>query len=160
VPATEKMGRVHTSTATVAVMPVPEENEVVINNSDLKIDTYARCYCAPLSLHSHLAARYRSSGPGGQSVQKTDSAVRITHVPTGLVVSMQDERSQHKNRAKAMAILRSRLFQAQRDKQDKERSAMRMSQVGSAARSDKVRTYNFAANRIKDHRIGLAIFGM
>ncbi len=109
---------------------------------------------------SHHLRRYRSSGPGGQSVQKTDSAVRITHIPTGLVVSIQDERSQHKNRAKAMSILRSRLFQAQRDKQEKERSALRQSQVGSAARSDKVRTYNFAANRIKDHRIGLAIFGM
>ena len=109
---------------------------------------------------SPCALRYRSSGPGGQSVQKTDSAVRITHVPTGLVVAIQDERSQLKNRAKAMSVLRSRLFQAQRDKQDKERSAMRQSQVGSAARSDKVRTYNFAANRIKDHRIGLAVFGM
>jgi peptide chain release factor 1 len=114
----------------------------------------------PLLQRKRHLRRYRSSGPGGQSVQKTDSAVRITHIPTGLVVSIQDERSQHKNRAKAMSILRSRLFQAQRDKQEKERSALRQSQVGSAARSDKVRTYNFAANRIKDHRIGLAVFGM
>jgi len=139
VPLTETSGRVHTSTATVAVLPEADEVDININPADLKIDVY------------------RASGAGGQHVNKTDSAVRITHLPTGVVVTCQDDRSQHKNRAKALKILQSRLLVAEREKQQSEISQKRKEQVGGATRSEKVRTYNFPQNRITDHQIDLTL---
>ena len=135
VPSTESQGRIHTSAATVAVLPEAEEAEVNIKDEDLRIDTM------------------RSSGPGGQSVNKTSSAVRITHLPTNTVVQCQDEKSQHKNKAKAMRILGSRLLQAEQDRLHNERAESRKSKVGSGDRSARVRTYNFPQNRVSDHRL-------
>ncbi len=140
VPVTETGGRIHTSAATVAVLPEPKDVDVDLNDKDLRIDVY------------------RASGAGGQHVNKTESAVRITHLPSGIVVAMQDEKSQHKNKAKAMKILRARMFEAERERQDSARAAERKGLVGSGDRSERVRTYNYPQGRVTDHRINLTLY--
>jgi peptide chain release factor 1 len=142
VPATESQGRIHTSAATVAVLPELEEVEVEIDPEDLKIDTM------------------RAGGPGGQKVNKTESAIRITHVPTGIVVKCQDEKSQHKNKARAMRILKTRLYENMRQERDRERAAARKSQIGSGDRSQRIRTYNFPQDRLTDHRLDFNLHGL
>ncbi len=142
VPTTETQGRIHTSAATVAVLPVAAEADFTINEADLKIDTM------------------RSSGAGGQHVNKTESAIRITHIPTGVVVAMQEERSQHRNRAKAMALLRSRILDARNQKLESERAEERRTQVGSGDRSQRIRTYNFPQGRVTDHRVNLTLYSL
>src|SRR5262249_338048 len=140
VPDTETQGRIHTSAATVAVLPEVEDVDIKINEADLKIDTM------------------RSGGAGGQHVNKTESAIRITHLPSGIAIVVQEERSHHKNRATAMAMLRARLYDAERQKRDSERAAERRGQVGSGDRSERIRTYNFPQGRVSDHRINLTLY--
>jgi peptide chain release factor 1 len=140
VPVTEASGRIHTSAATVAVLPEPKDVDVDVQDKDLRIDVY------------------RASGAGGQHVNKTESAVRITHIPTGIVVAMQEEKSQHKNRAKAMKILKARIFEGERERQDRERAAERKGLVGSGDRSERIRTYNFPQGRVTEHRINLTLY--